>query len=159
MILARSWNLTTEQLDPYVVIENQVAGRRYAAFAGRSMRYVPDTGQGAFTSGNMDLAIHVKDIAASSNERVLCARYNGDNITYGTQNQFRFRLLPNGHLALAFSKGGTGWDERMDSQTVIPAGATWFRFTVQIVVGTSQSVKFFPSEDAVTWTQLGPTRV
>ncbi|MDV6305702.1 hypothetical protein R3P93_24335, partial [Rhodococcus cerastii] len=34
MILARSWNLTTEQLDPYVVIENQAAGRRYDGIPG-----------------------------------------------------------------------------------------------------------------------------
>ena len=157
MILARSWNPTTEQLDPYVVIKNQVAGRRYAEFAGRSMRYVPPAGEGQFTSGNIDVAVNAIDIAPNANERALTVCYNGDDIPYGTQNVYRFRMQSNGNLAMSISSNGTTWDHT-DSGASVPEEATWFRCTWVFESGVRQVIKFYTSADAVTWTQLGPTQ-
>jgi hypothetical protein len=135
-------------------------GTNYVYLPGVALNYltVPDSAALDIT-GDIDLRVQLAldDWTPASTQAII--------YKYGTAGNRSFAFYVNGSslgtLELAWSADGTAANSATSSvATGITDGATkWIRVTLDVDNGASgRDVKFFTSDDGITWTQLGTTR-
>jgi hypothetical protein len=103
-------------------------------------------------TGDIDLRVRVNRDSAGT----MLAKWSN---TAGNRS-YRFTATTAGGMTLFWSEDGlTAISQTSVSQTQFPVGTVgWFRVTLDVDNGASgHDVKFFLSDDGVTWTQLGST--
>ena len=134
-------------------------GDTYAYFPGLNGNYlsVPDEAALDIT-GDIDLRVKVAlDDWTPSAQQALLSKWN----TTGNQRSYLLRVETDGTLTYTWSNNGTASTTVTTTTTVVAAdGAVkWVRATHDVDNGASgNDVKFYTSDDGVSWGQLGTTR-
>ena len=145
--------------DDYMQVNNrwlEHTGTNYLYLPGVASNYASTPDSAALdVTGDIDLRVKVAmDDWTPSAVNYLVGKYNTSNISYS------LRLDAAGTLALVYSTNGTATTVRTSTvATGITDGATkWIRVTMDVDNGASgNDVKFWTSDDGLTWTQLGST--
>ena len=154
VVLMKTWNASTGLYGPWVILQDQTAGRRRLVVSQRSLKYSTAT---PFASGQMDLRVLVSMPSWPASEVSLLSRQKRLG---GTNDlQFEFLMESGGYLRLRWSTSGSGWNVgNIDSSTAITPSAgvpIWLRVTADLSSGTSATTAFYTSLDGVEWTQVG----
>ena len=134
-------------------------GDTYAYLPGLDGNYlsVPDEAALDIT-GDIDLRVRVAlDDWTPSAQQALLSKWN----TTGNQRSYLLRVETDGTLTYTWSNNGTASTTVTTTTTVVAAdGAVkWVRATHDVDNGASgNDVKFYTSDDGVSWGQLGTTR-
>jgi hypothetical protein len=134
-------------------------GDTYAYLPGLNGNYlsVPDESALDIT-GDIDLRVKVAlDDWTPSAQQALLSKWN----TTGNQRSYLLRVETDGTLTYTWSNNGTASTTVTTTTTVVAAdGAVkWVRATHDVDNGASgNDVKFYTSDDGVSWGQLGTTR-
>jgi hypothetical protein len=143
-------------------MQAQAAGRRFVNITTRSIRYVfPDITKAQYTSGNIDAQALVSfSTLSGATGTIITQAYKEVGGVRSADQVFEVRLHTSGNLYMRHSQDGVNWlSDRISTvplSSVAQVGVPiWVRATLEIVVGTGFTVKFYTSPDRITWTQLG----
>jgi hypothetical protein len=164
-VLMRAWDATNEDFFPWVTMQAQAAGRRYAAITTRSLRYVPSSATALQPSANVvdvRALVSLQTLTPSSDSTILCSARKDVSGTISNDLQWEFRLKSTGALSMRFSTDGAAYaTEKLSTATlsgVALAGAPiWLRCVQTVTPNSGYSFSFYTSTDGVAWTQLGTT--
>lgn len=172
----RKWNVSRgrrrelERFQPgraTVVLDNRL--RKYDSALGASSQYIdlpgtsgnyvstPDSTAVSIT-GDIDLRCKVAmDDWTPAASSALVAKWE----TTGNQRTIWFAIFTDGRLFVEYSTAGTSGVTTLSTANLsaLAAGSTkWVRATVDVDNGASgHDIKFYTSDDGVSWTQLGAT--
>ena len=165
-IVSHTRDGATDKWKAPAVLQAGSAGRRYAQFTSRSLRYRTPVAR-QLATGNVDMAalISPNSWTPTASQIIITRAAKGDPAGDGSaalnELQFDFRLSPAGALVTRWSANGTSWVSDKTSTVAItppaPGAFLWVRATIELNVSGSYYVKFYTSteNDGATWTQLG----
>ena len=160
-VMSKMWNPTSETFDPWVTLQAQPAGRAYAQFAGRSIRWNPDEPLRIGNEIEIEMRIAADDWTPNAPQALACQMI-GDR-GYTEDFAWWLQLLPSGALSWRwYMDNGSNAQQNLDSTVPLPAPANgqWLNIktTLVVVPGVSHTIEFFTrTDDAETWTKLGAT--
>lgn len=145
------FNNTTQDFSPVVVVQEGSQGERSIRFTGVKGRFQPAADVGDWTT-DLDVSLKVSlDNWAPSSQQALVSRMNNTN----GQKAFNFYAFF-GTLRADLSVDGTNVVSVTSSagHGLANGAIKWVRMTYTASDGT---VRFYTSDDGVSWTQLGST--
>lgn len=152
-LLHRVWNDSNQNYDQPVTLVDAGGGRRVAIMDSGQLTYVATS-----VVGDIDISHWVKPNSwVSGFTRTISGRWQ----TTSNQRGWNFSIDATGHLVLVWSADGTSTVITKTSTAVVPydnGEGCFVKVTLDVDNGSSgNDVRFYTSDDGVTWTQLGDT--
>lgn len=163
-ILARRYTSSESGIK---TLQAKSAGREYAAFAGRTVRYQPTVSTDQLSGNAMDLRILIApdQWVKSAEQTMVCSTHKAVGATGQAQAlRFSWNLNPtsvnaNPSMLLRWSTNSTSWTNGAYSPAIpspVNGQPMWLRVYITITPGTSAGIQFYYSlDDTATWQSLG----
>ena len=132
--------------------------QRYVAFPGTASNSLstPDAAALDITTADMTITARVALTDwTPAGQNTLVSKWTGTNCSY------LFRVLGGGYLSFVWSNNGTAFTQLQSTAPVPAVDGAWKWVGVTFDrdnAATGNDVRFWTSDDAITWTQLGTTQ-
>jgi hypothetical protein len=145
--------------DDYMEVNNRyMANGTYLYLPGIASNFASTPDAAALDiTGDIDIRVKVAlDDWTPSAQTALLAK----DVVSGGQRSYNLGVNTSGQLTFVWTTNGSTVIQRFSDQLVITDGTTkWVRVTLDVDNGASgYDLRFFTSDDGITWTQLGATQ-